>query len=228
VYSVERCQAMLTAAAETLGVADDEVASIEIAPDPTPRSDGILQTYGGARPIEVLAQVGGVVRTVPMCFGIPSGPACMDQPAWEISSPIGAGYRDLPCPGEPPDGCATPLPGIDPAARAGAEELRIDERVIAVSALGRQEVRLGTAILPNGVLTVAHGQLRDAWPDGVRFSSAGIFLAVRSLVGDRPPFTNYYEHGWWPGTEEVEVFLVFEARHIEPGATIEIRNLVVG
>jgi hypothetical protein len=228
VYSLERCQAMLTAAAESLGVAEEDVASIEIAPEPTPRSDGILEIRSGSRPIEVLAHVGGVVRTVPMCFGIPSGPQCMDRPAWEISSSVGAGYEDVPCPGEPPDGCATPLPAVDPTARAGAQQLRIDDRVIPVSAVGRQEVRLGTAVLPNGILTVAHGQLGDPWPDLVRFSSAGISLEVRSLVHGRPPFSNSYEHGWWPGTEEVEVFLVFEARHVEPGATIEIRNLVVG
>lgn len=228
VYSVARCQAMLTAAAETLGVADDDVTSIEIAPDPTPRSDGILETRGGARPIEVLVHVGGVARTASMCFGIPSGPQCMDRPAWEIGSPIGNGYRDVPCPGEAPNGCATPLPRIDPKANAGAQQLRIDDREIPVPAVGRQEVKLGTALLPNGILTVAQGRLGDPWPDGVRLSSAGISLEVRSLVDGRPPFTNYYEHGWWPGTEEVEVFLVFEARHMEPGATIEIRDLVVG
>jgi hypothetical protein len=228
VYSVERCEAMLTAAAEALDVADDELTSIEIEPEPTPRSDGILETRSGPRPIEVLAHVGGVVRTVPMCVGIPSGPQCMDQPAWEISSLIGNGYRDVPCPGEAPDGCATPLPKIDPTASAGAHQLRIDARVIPVPAVGLREVRLGTAVLPNGILTAAKARLGDPWPDGVRLSSAGISLEVRSLVDGRPPFTNSYEHGWWPGTEEVEVLLVFEARHAEPGATIEIRDLVVG
>ena len=228
VYSAERCQAMLTAAAENLRVADDAVTAIEIAPDPTPRTDGILEVRGGARGIVVLAHVDGTVREVPMCMGIPSGPPCMDTPAWEIASPIGGGYSDVPCTGEPPDGCASPVPSRAPDAIAAARPLRIVQRVIAVPSVGRHEVRLGSATLPNGVLTVAEAQLVDPWPDGVRLSSEGIRLEIRSLVAGRPGFLNIHDHGWYPGTEAVDVFLVFEARHFDPGATIEVRNVVVG
>jgi hypothetical protein len=152
----------------------------------------------------------------------------MEAPAWTIETPIPGGYRDVPCPGEPPDGCATPVPSQAPDAIADAQPLQIEERVIPVPSVGRHEVRLGTATLPNGILTTAQAELADAWPDGVRLSSEGIRLEVRSLVADRPGFWNIYDHGWYPGTEAVEVFLVFEARHIEPGATLEIRNVVVG
>jgi hypothetical protein len=38
---------------------------------------------------------------------------------------------------------------------------------------------------------------------------------------------NKYEHGWWPGVEPVAVLLIFEARHADPGATIEVRNVLV-
>jgi len=228
VYPAERCQAMLTAAAESLRLADDDVTSIEIAPDPTPRADGILEVRGGARGIVVLAHVGAAVSEVPMCMGIPSGPPCMDKPAWEIGSSIGGGYEDVPCAGEPPDGCATPVPSRAPDAIAAARPLRIQHLVIAVASVGRKEVRLGTATLPNGVLTVAEGQLVDPWPDGVRLSSEGIHLEIRSLVAGRPGFWNIHDHGWYPGTEAVDVFLVFEARRVDPGATIEIRDVVVG
>jgi hypothetical protein len=64
--------------------------------------------------------------------------------------------------------------------------------------------------------------------DGVRLSSEGIRLEIRSLVEGRPAFWNIHDHGWYPGTEAVEVFLVFDVRHVDPGATIEIRNVVVG
>jgi hypothetical protein len=228
VYTTERCQAMLTAAAESLGVADDDVSSIDIDPDPTPRPDGILETLGGARPIVVRAHVGGTVREVSMCGGIANGPPCLDAPSWGIGSPIGGGYQDVPCAGEPPDGCATALPTLEPKAIAGSRQLRIEHLAIPVGTIGRHEVRLGQAILPNGVLTVAQGGLVDPWPDGVRLSSEGINLEVRSRVADRQAFTNLYEHGWWPGTEAVDVFLVFDARHVDPGATIEIRDVVVG
>jgi hypothetical protein len=228
IFPADRCDAMLTAAAESVGVADDDVTSIEIAPDPTPRTDGILETRGGARGIVVLAHVGGSIREVPMCMGVPSGPPCMDAPAWAIGTPIGNGYTDVPCPGEPSDGCATPVPSPARDAIAAAQTLRVEERVIAVPGVGRHEIRLGTATLPNGVLTVAHAELVDPWPDGVRLSSEGIRLEFRSLVEGRPGFSNIHEHGWYPGSEAVDVFLVFEVRHLEPGATIEICDLVVG
>jgi hypothetical protein len=228
VYPADRCDAMLTAAAERLGLADDDVTAIEIAPDPTPQPDGLIETLGGSRGFGILAHVGGDVREVQICQGIPSGPACLDVPAWTIGSPIPAGYKDLPCPGEPPDGCATPVPSRGADAIAAAEALRIADRVIAIPNVGPQEIRLGTATLPNGVLTVEQAQLVDPWPDHVRLSSAGIRLEVRSLVAGRPPFENIYDHGWYPGTEAVEVFLNFEVRHVDPGATIEIRDVVVG
>jgi hypothetical protein len=228
VFSTARCEAMLTVAAEQLGVPDAAVTALEIAPDPTPRSDGVVEALGGARAIVVIAHVGPDVSEVSMCGGLPTGPACMDDPAIGIASRIGGGYTDVPCAGEAPDTCATPLPTLDPTAVAAAEPLRVERRVIPVPAIGRHEVVLGTATLPNGVLTVAQAELADPWPDGVRVSSLGIQLEVRSLAKGRPAFENAYLHGWWPGTEEVEVVLIFEARHVEPGATIEIRDLVVG
>ena len=228
VYSAERCDAMLTVAAEQLGIADAEVTALEIAPDPTPRSDGILEVRGGARGIVVLVHVGNRVREVPMCMGLPSGPACGATPILAIGTPIGAGYEDVPCAGEPPDGCATPVPSREPSAAEAARPLRIDHRVIAIAGVGPHEVSLGTATIPNGVLTVAQAELVDPWPDGVRLSSQGIRLEVRSLVAGRPAFNNIHEHGWWPGTEAVEVFLVFEVRRVQQGATIEIQGVLVG
>lgn len=228
VYSAARCEAMLTVAAGALAVPDDEVTSIEIAPDPTTRPDGVIMTLGGARPITVLARVGGDVRAVQMCGGVSTAPACSDTQALVIGSAVGAGYRDVRCTGEAPTGCASPLPSLSPESVQGARPLKVDSRVIDVPTVGRYEVSLGRAVLPNGVLSIARGDVADAWPDRVRVSNSGIQLEVRSLVAGRPRFVNAYEHGWWPGTEEVEVFLVFEARHVEPGAAIEVRNIVVG
>ena len=227
-YPAERCAALLTAAAEQLGIRDSDVDSIEIAPAPTLRTDGVLMKRSGGEPIVVLARVRGEIRKASLCAGIPSGPACRDTPIIGISSPVQSGYRDVPCQGEPPDGCATPLPAIEAAAARAARPLRIERVVIPIAKVGRAEVRLGEATLPNGILTVAEADLEDPWPDLVRFSGEELRLEVRSLVADRPAFWNYYDHGWWPGTEPVAVFLVFDARHVEPGATITIRDLVVG
>jgi hypothetical protein len=50
---------------------------------------------------------------------------------------------------------------------------------------------------------------------------------MRSVPG-RPPFVNVSEHGSWPAVEPVELLLVFEVRHADPGATLEIWNLDLG
>ena len=230
IYSADRCAAILSSAAEQLGIADDDVTAVEIGPDPTPRADGILETRGGARGFAVLVHAGGKVREIQLCYGLPSGPACSDEPdlsGWTLGSAIGSGYDDIPCPGEPPAGCASPVPSPEPAALGGATALRVGDRVIPVPASGPYEIHLGEAILPNGILTEARATLVDPTPDHVRLSSAGIHLEIRSLVPGRPPFMNRYEHGWWPGTEPVEAIVVFEARHVDPGATIEIRDVLV-
>ena len=227
VYSDARCEAMRTVAAERLGIADTDITKLEIAPEPTPRADGILQNTGGGRPVDVLAHTATGVRRTSMCHGLPIGPACTHEQVLTIHSPIGGGYHDVPCAGEPPAGCATPLPRLEREAVAAAQALTIDRRTIPVPGPGRHEIVLGQARLPNGVLTESRAALADPWPDGLSVSSEGIRLEVRSLVPGRPAFRNSYEHGWWPGTEAVEVVLVFEARRADPGAALEIVDLVV-
>jgi len=224
-HSADRCSAMLTMAAEQLGVRDDEVSSISIDLTET-HPPGV--TLGGALPTTVLVGVDGKVRKVSMCAGLAIDPWCSETPEWTVGSAVESGYADVPCAGEAPNGCATPLPTVAPDARRGAKQLRIDARAIEVPSVGPYRVRLGEADLPNGVWTEGHATLADRWPDHVRLSSAGIRIEVVSRLVDRPPFDNRYEHGWWAGVEPVDVFLVFEARHVDPGATIEIRDLLVG
>jgi hypothetical protein len=36
-----------------------------------------------------------------------------------------------------------------------------------------------------------------------------------------------YDHGWYPGTEDVKAVLVFDVLRAAPHATFEIRNVVV-
>jgi hypothetical protein len=157
---------------------------------------------------------------------------CTDHPEILVTGPfgLGGGYTDTPCGatpgGEPGSACATPMPTIDPDAAAAAVPLEIAARDYPITATGHLEIVVGRATLPNGILSDARFDLAD------RFTRAfivegGIRLEVRSLDPSRPPFDNVYEHGWYPGTEEVEVYLVLDVVSFTPGAALQIRDLVV-
>ena len=82
-------------------------------------------------------------------------------------------------------------------------------------------------MLPNGILTDAQFEMGVDWPDNVLFSRDGVRLVIRSVDLGRPSFDNLYEHGWYEGVERVRAILVFDVLRAQPGATFEIRNLVV-
>ncbi len=168
------------------------------------------------------------------CLGVGSQDslACTDHPQIQLSAPYApnGGYHDVPCGdtpgGEPGSACATPLPSIDPAAAAAAVPLEIASHDYPITATGHLEIDVGRAILPNGILSDARFSLAD--PSTRAFAVAsGVHLQVRSLDPSRPPFFNVYEHGWYPGTEAVEVFLVLDVTSVTPGAMLEVRDLVV-
>lgn len=231
-YSVRRCLAMADAATAFTDKTRDDVATVLIVPEPTPEvRDGvtILQSRGGAAPITVrLVMRDGTTMESRMCGGIPSGPACHEQPQeWETHWSID-GYRDVPCAGEPPDGCPTPIPSIDPAIQASATPIVGNGRLVAIDHVGRYEVPLGVGSLPNGALTEATYRLADLWPVDVTFSAEGApRLVIRSLEPDGRPFQNAYEHGWRDGLERIEAVLVFEVRRFDPGASLEVVEVEV-
>ncbi len=151
---------------------------------------------------------------------------CGDPPQIRLSSATLGGYHDVPCAGEPPDGCATPVPNIDPATAADARPLRIDALDIPIDRLGAYDVPLGTAVLPNGILTDATFSLVDDRPTDLLLATDGINLALRSLDGGGD-FWNIYDHGWRPGVERVEARLVFDVAQFDPGATLQVRGISV-
>ncbi len=52
-------------------------------------------------------------------------------------------------------------------------------------------------------------------------------VEIRSLEPDGKPFQNVHEHGWRDGLERVEAVLVFDVKRFDPGATVEVRDVVV-
>ena len=85
---------------------------------------------------------------------------------------------------------------------------------------------MGRATLPNGILSDARFTLADVHTRTFQVED-GIRLEVRSLDPSRPPFDNIYTHGWYPGTEDVEVYLVMDVTSFTPGAMLQVRDLVV-
>lgn len=223
-FNAVRCQAMADTAAQHIHATREDVMSVAIAPDPTPEVRNgvtILQTRGGAAPIVLLVTLqDGSTHPVSMCGGIPSGPACSDDPQVEVHAmSLDAGYRDV------PEG-STPVPSIAPDALDMATGLRIDRLDIPIDHTGPHEIVLGRASLPNGLLTTAEFSLVDDWPSNVTILEGGVSLEIRSQV-DGKVIWNIYEHGWREGIEGVDAVLVFDVFRFEPGAKLSIQDLVV-
>jgi hypothetical protein len=231
-YSAVRCVAIAELAAGELGHHAEDVTSIQILPDPNTRvvnGKRTLAIYGGATPIyvEVVFADGSTHQTF-MCSGIPSGPACTDDPhLWIQGIQPGDGYRDTPCTGDPPTGCATPLPRIEAKAAAAAQPIEVKRLEVPIDHVGAYEVDLGEGSIPNGILTRTSYTLADDWPDHATIQDYAVRLEVRSLEPDGKPFQNYYQHGWRAGTERIRAVLVFSVTRFDPGAILDVRDVVV-
>lgn len=224
VYSRSRCLAMVDQAAAEISKTRADVTIATIIPDPPPEG----ATLGGAHPIRLrITLVDGSTHDARMCGGLAMGAACTDDSRLDARSLTAGGYRDVPCSGEAPDGCPTPFPSSEPDVLDAATPLTVAERTIAIEHDGRHEVSLGTASLPNGILTDASFAFEAGWPDDVALAGAFGWIEVRSLEADRKPFDNYYLHGWREGIERVEAFVVFDVLWFAPGADLSIRDVVV-
>ena len=226
VYSQPRCLAMVDQAAAEISKTRADVTNATIIPDPPTERVGV--TLGGAHPIRLrITLTDGSTHDARMCGGLAMGAACTDDPRLDARTLTAGGYRDVPCAGEPPAGCPTPFPPFEPDVLDSATPLTVAERTIPIEQDGRHEVSLGTASLPNGVLTDASFAFAEGWPDDVALAGASGTIEVRSLEPDGKPFDNYYLHGWREGIERVEAFLIFEVLWFRPGATLSIRDVVV-
>jgi hypothetical protein len=150
---------------------------------------------------------------------------CTDNPEIRLSAPTLDGYRDIPCSGEPPDGCASPVPTVVPATASHAVPLHVPTIGIPLDREGRYDIPLGQAVLPNGILTEGSFTLADAHQTGYTLEDGVIALVVAGPDGK--PISNVYEQGWRDGTETVQVSLKFSVAGFEPGAVIRVRDVVV-
>ncbi len=134
-----------------------------------------------------------------------------------------------------PAGCVvpTPLPTYEPAALAASVPLKVAALDIPLT-VGPKTIYVGKATIANGVLQEATFSIAGI-PDGVvgmpptGFTVAdAITLDVRPADAKLPLFTgSRYARGWHSGTEVVNVYLVLDVTSVQPGATLQVRNLVV-
>jgi hypothetical protein len=160
----------------------------------------------------------GTIRQVSMCGGVDMSPPCVDDPHLTTSS-VMQGYHDV------PEG-SSPVPSAAPDALEEAKGLLIGRLDIPIDHTGLNEIVLGEAWLPNGLLTTAEFQLVDAWPSDLSIVDGRVTLEVRSRP-DGKVIWNIYEHGWREGIEGVEAVLVFDVIHFDAGATLRIQDVVV-
>ena len=232
--SPRRCAYIVDWAKQQAGYAPDESLSVSLLGDPdchatNPDACGAIRTTWFVVRVRLAAQGGSSVDESAFC-GFPGSRneyslLCWEHPQIKITSPTMNGYRDVPCSSENGP-CATPLPGPDPDAVKASSPLRIPSLDIPIDHAGAYSLDLGEAVLPNGLLTEASLQLADDAPTNMLVNPDGMNLAIMSLDGG-PPFENAYVRGWHAGTERVSVTLTFTVDSFDPGAELQVRDLVV-
>ncbi len=221
----KQCERIVAWAATQQGVDPAGASSIELLGDPgcgQPPDSHVLCT----RTMQFVVRVqfnlpdGRAAEESLFCgIGGQYSPLCSAQPELQLYSPTSSGYTDVPA-------GSTPIPTAAPGALAQARELEMPTLDIPIDHLGTYEVRIGEALLPNGLLTEASFRAQDTQPDNFLIDD-GVHLDVEPRDPDGPPLWNAYETGWQEGTRRVEAFIRFEVVEFEPGAVLSLRDIFV-
>lgn len=219
-FPARQCAAMV-ARAEYLTGAVAADTPIDILP---PKQDGA--SIGGSMISRVRFHLAdGRERTVEIwCIGVGGGDYCTS----DRTIGIGAGHvdADVPCTGggDPPTGCATFPPTPRPESRAAAKPLRVPELDIPLDHLGHYEIALGEAGLPDGAFTNSAASVADERPTTFWIVDASI--VIEPVDPARPPVGNIFREPF-DGVEQVRVTLVFDVTELEPGAVLQVRDILV-
>jgi hypothetical protein len=218
-FSPRRCSAIVEAArASAADRLVSEPVSIELL-------EGDWSDIGGYEVVRVVFELadGTSVEEPVVCIGVPHGPddAVCQEPRLAIATNVD---HDVPCTGEPPEGCPSPIVP-DPAAVQAARPLRVPALVVPIEGLGHHEVELGRVGLPNGYVTrldatIVNDQPTDFW------ITPEIRLELRPEGDARPPFGNVYMRSLVDGVEEATAWLVFEVTEASPGAALKLADIV--
>jgi hypothetical protein len=152
---------------------------------------------------------------------------CSETPGIQTVDLHGAGYWDVPCAGEPPDGCPKRISAPTGPAAAVGRELKIDAMAVPVGPVGHREVEIGRAVLVDGIVQEARFSIADEAQVGFLLDPGLVRMELRSTVPGRPPFDNIYQRGTFKGPEEVRVVLVFDVAETGPDAVIHVTDVLV-
>ena len=233
--SGRRCEAVVNTAATNAAFDRSSATSTFLMPDPGCGGDPLSDHVGGlcTRSMAFIAGVrfdradGTSVLSEVFCGVGPPTLTCSETPGIQAIDLHGAGYWDVPCAGEPPDGCPTPIPTPTGAAAAVGRELKIDALDMPVGAVGHREVDIGRAILVDGIVQEARFTIADQAQVGFLLDPGLVRMELRSTIPGRPPFDNVYQRGTFKGPEEVRVVLVFDVAETGPDAVIHVTDVLV-
>ncbi|MBA2718016.1 MAG: hypothetical protein H0U52_02060 [Chloroflexi bacterium] len=222
-FSAVRCAAVVARARESALPplrAEDITAATVARPE-------VDYTIRASFPIAAVsfALVGGGSAEVEVRCGLPgnSDRACNPNAAIFVRGGID---QDVPCAGEAPEhACATLPPSPRPASIKAAEPLRVSVFDLPLDHLGRYEILIGIARLPDGVMVERSARLADTRPTTLWIDD-GVAIDVRSDISGRPPIGSVYRDPY-DGPEPVKVYLVFDVVELKPGAVLQVRDLVV-
>jgi hypothetical protein len=233
--SNRRCDAVMNAARAALRIDPATVEGIDLMPD---------QACGGSNSdpdaldvcVRTMAFVAGVrfhlangttQRHDVFCGPGPSTLVCSENPGIDAIDLHGAGYWDVTCTGEAPNGCPSRIPTPTGAAAAAGRELRIATLALPVGATGHREVEIGRAVLADGIVQEARFSIADQTQNGFLLDPGLVQMELRSTVTGRPPFDNAYKRGTFHGPEEVRVMLIFDVAETSPDAVIHVSDVLV-
>jgi hypothetical protein len=221
-FSVRRCAGIVAYARAKAGTPFGReplsVGLLRAAPD-----SADLGRYEVARVVFGLADGSSLVVPVE-CVGVPTtaDDAVCGEPHLAVASTVS---HDVPCAGEPPAGCASPIVP-DPAAVAAARPLRLPTLDVPIDAIGHHELEVGAVGLPNGYVTRIDARVVNDQPDDLWIRGA-IHLELRPSDPTHAPFGDVYERPLYPGVEEAILWLVFDVTEASSGAVLHLADLVV-
>ena len=219
-----QCDAIVAIAQSNAKIAPQTVTSIDIL-QPHFQSTGTVGDGHGVIAVVRFHRSGQPDKTVEvLCTGVTRDYAFACSPDPRIGIRDGDLSHDVPCDANGKN-CAILPPSPRPAVQALARALRVASLDIPIDHLGRYEVEVGEAGLPDGALSTRSATLADSQPEAFWIAEP-IEIDVRPVDPARPAIQSIYREPF-DGVEPVKVFLVFLVTDLTSDSVLQVRNLLV-